>query len=83
MSTPDAGSAAAEPAAANKPISGQETVVVRKVKRKYSVRTRAASCFCSACQRSQYEDCHVKKIYPGIVPAMTGGQVRETVVMDT
>ena len=47
------------------------------------MRTRLASCFCSACQRSQYEDCHVSKAYPVIVPVVRDGQVRETVIMDT
>ena len=32
---------------AKKPASGEEEVVVRKVKRRYRVRTRLASCFCS------------------------------------
>ena len=69
--------------AANKPVSGGETVVARKVKRKYRLRTRRASCFCSACQRSQYQDCHVNNAYSGIVPAPADENVEETVVMDT
>ena len=56
---------------------------MRKVKQTYRIRTRLASCFCSAGMRSQYEDCHVNRAYPGIVPALRGGQVRETVIMDT
>ena len=68
---------------AGEPVSGGEVVDVRKVKRTYRIRTRLASCFCSACQRSQYEDCHVIRAYPGIVPALSDGQVRETVIMDT
>ena len=68
---------------AGEPVSGEEVVNVRKVKRAYRIRTRLASCFCSACQRSQYEDCHVGRAYPGIVPALREVQVRETVIMDT
>ena len=69
---------------ANKPVSSEETVVARKkVKRKYRLRIRRASCFCSACQRSQYQDCHVNETYSGIVPALTDKKVEETVVMDT
>ena len=56
---------------------------MRKVKRTYRLRTRLASCFFSACQRSQYEDCYVNRAYPGIVPALRDGQVRETVIIDT
>ena len=54
---------------------------MRKVKRTNRLRTRLALCFCSACQR--YENCHVNRAYPGIVPALRDGQVRETVIMDT
>ena len=68
---------------AGEPVSGEEVVDVRKVKRTYRIRTRLASCFCSACQRSQYEVCHVNRAYPGIVPALRDGQVTETVIMDT
>ena len=69
---------------AGEPVSGEQVVNVRKVKRTYRIRTRLASCFCSASQRSQYEDCHViSRAYPGIVPALRDGQVRETVIMDT
>ena len=38
---------------AGEPVSGEEVVDARKVKRTYRIRTRLASCFCSACQRSQ------------------------------
>ena len=62
---------------------GRMFASVRKVKRTYRIRTRLASCFCSACQRSQYEECHVNRAYPGIVPALRDGQVRETVNMDS
>ena len=68
---------------AGEPVSGEEVVNVRKVKRTYIIRTRLASCFCSACQRSRYEDCHVSRAYPGFVPVLGDGQVRETVIMDT
>ena len=34
---------------AGKPVSAEEVVDVRKVKRTYTIRTRLASCFCSAC----------------------------------
>ena len=68
---------------ASEPVTGEEVVNVRKVKRTYMIRIRMASCFCSACQRSQYEDCHVNRAYPGIVPALRDGRVRETVIMDT
>ena len=68
---------------AGEPVSSEEVVDVRKVKRTHRIRTRLASCFCSTCQRSQNEDCHVNRAYPGIVPALRGGQVRETVIMDT
>ena len=68
---------------AGEPVSGEEVVDVRKVKRTYRIRTRLASCFCSACQRSQYKDFRISRAYPGIVPALRDGQVRETVIMDT
>ncbi|CAM9146044.1 unnamed protein product [Pylaiella littoralis] len=68
---------------ADKPVSGEEMVVVRKVKMIYNVRTRSSSCFCSACQDSQYKDCHVHRAYPGLVSAMRNGEVKETVIMDT
>ena len=68
---------------AGEPVSGEEVVDVRKVKRTYSIRTRLVSCFCSTCQRSQYKDCHVNTAYPGIVPALRDGQVKETVIMGT
>ena len=61
----------------------QKVKKVKKVKWAYRLRTRLASCFCSACQRSQYEDCHVNRAYPGIVTALRDGQVREAVIMDT
>ena len=67
---------------AGEPVSGEEVVDARKVKRTYRIRTRLVSCFCSACQRSQYEDCHVNRAYPGIVPALKDGQVREKVIID-
>ena len=68
---------------AGEPVSGEEVVDVRKSKRTYSIRTCLVSCFCSACQRSQYEDGHVNRAYPGIVPALRDGQVRETAIMYT
>ena len=68
---------------AGEPVSGEKMVNVRTVKRTYRIRTRLASCFCLACQRSQYEDCQVSRAYPCIIPALRGGQVRETVIMDT
>ena len=68
---------------AGEPVWGEEVVDVRKVKRTYRLITRLASCFFSACQRSHYEDCHVNRAYPGIVPALRDGQVRETVIIDT
>ena len=68
---------------AGEPVSGEKVVDVRKVKQTYRIRTGLASCFCSVWQRSQYEDSHVNRAYPGIVPAMRDGQVRETVIMDT
>ena len=64
---------------ASEPVSGEEVVNVRKVKRTYRIRTHLASCFCSACQSFQYEDCHVSRAYPGIVPAPRDVQVRENV----
>ena len=67
---------------AEKPASGEEEVVVRKVKRRYRVRTRLASCFCSQCQISRYEECH-NITYPALVPALMHGKVKETVIMDT
>ena len=65
------------------PVSGEEEVTVRKVTRKYRVKTRMASCFCSSCQISKYEECHVYRTYPALVPALMGGEVKETVIMDT
>ena len=46
---------------AEKPASGEEEVVVRKVTRRYRVRSRLASCFCSQCQISRYEECHINR----------------------
>ena len=68
---------------AEKLASGEEEVVVRKVKRRCRVRTRLASCFCSQCQISKYEGCHINRTYPALVPAMMDGQVKEMVIMDT
>ena len=68
---------------AEKPASGEEEVVVRKVKRKYRVRTRLAACFCLQCQISRYEECHINRTYPALVPALMDGQVKKTVIMDT
>ena len=68
---------------AGKPVSGEEVVEMYKVKLKNNLRTRLASCFCSACQRSQYKGSHVNRAYPGILPAMRKGQVRETIILDT
>ena len=65
------------------PISGEEEVTVKKIKRRYPVRTRLASCFCSSCQISNYEECHVTRTYPAFVPAFQDGEVKETVIMDT
>ena len=65
------------------PVSGEEEVTVRKVTRKYRVKTRMASCFCSSCQISKYEECHVYRTYPALVPALMDGEVKETVIMDT
>ncbi|CAN0497999.1 unnamed protein product, partial [Ectocarpus sp. 12 AP-2014] len=65
------------------PVSGEEDVTCRKVKRTYRLRTRLASCFCSACQRCEYEQCYVSKTYPRLVPALQKGEVKETVIMDT
>ena len=65
------------------PVSGEEEVTVRKVTRKYRVKTRMASCFCSSCQISKYEECHVYRTYPALVPALMDGEVKETAIMDT
>ena len=65
------------------PISGEEEVTVIKIKRRYPVRTRLASCFCSSCQISNYKECHVTWTYPALVPAFQDGEVKETVIMDT
>ena len=65
-----------------KPASGKEEVVVRRVKRRYRVRTRWVSCFCSQCQISRYEKCHISRTYPALVPALMDSQVKETVIMD-
>ena len=67
---------------AEKPASGDEEVVVRKVKRRYRVRTRLASCFYSQCQISRYAECHINRTYSALVPAMMDGQAKETVIMD-
>ena len=53
--------------------------IVRKVERRYCVRTRLASCFCSL--RDWYEKCHINRTYPALVPALMDGQVKETVIM--
>ena len=60
------------------PISGEEEVTARKIKRRYPVRTRLASCFCSSCQTSNYEECHVTRTYLALVPAFQDGEVKET-----
>ncbi|CAB1097448.1 unnamed protein product [Ectocarpus sp. CCAP 1310/34] len=65
------------------PVPGEEDVTCRKVKRTYRLRTRLASCFCSACQRCEYEQCYVSKTYPRLVPALQEGEVKETVITDT
>ena len=66
-------------------VSGEKEVVVRKVVRKYRVKTRLASCFCSSCQISinRYEECDINRTYPALVPAMMNGEVKGTVIMDT
>ncbi|CAN0091910.1 unnamed protein product, partial [Ascophyllum nodosum] len=63
---------------AEKPASGEEKVVVWKVKRRYRVRTRLASCFCSQCQISRYEECHINRTYPALVPAVIDDKVKDT-----
>ena len=68
---------------AEKPASGKEEVVARKSKRRYRVRTRLASYFCSQCQISMYEECHINRTYPILVPAMMDGEAKEMVIMDT
>ena len=65
------------------PILGEEEVTVRKIKRRYPVRTRLASCFCSSCQISNYEEYHVTRTYLALVPVFQDGEVTETVLMDT
>lgn len=67
------------------PVPGQseELIVCRKVARTYKLRTRLASCFCSSCQRSEYEKCYVNQAYPRLVPVMQDGHVTERVVMNT
>ena len=64
-------------------ISGAQEVTIRKVTRKYRVKTRRAFCFCSSCQISKYDECHVHRTYPALVPALMDGEVKETVIMDT
>ena len=64
------------------PVLGEEEVTVRKVTRKYRVKTRMASCFCSSCQISKYEECHVYRTYPALVPALMDGEVKEPALMD-
>ena len=64
-----------------KPASGEEEVV-RKAKRRYRLRTRLlASCFCSQCQMSRYEECHINRTYPALVPVLMDSQVKETVII--
>ena len=60
---------------AERSASGEEDVVVKKVKLRYRVRTRLASCFCSQCQISRYEECHINRTYPALVPALMDGEV--------
>lgn len=64
-------------------VAGNEKVTAKKVKRRHAVRTRSAACFCSSCQVLNYEECHVHKTYPLLVPAVMDGEVKETVVMVT
>ena len=75
---------------AEEPVSGEEEVVVRKVIRKYRVKTRLASCFCSSCQISiililigARSATSTERTYPAPVPAMINDEVKETVIMDT
>ena len=68
---------------AEKPASGEEEAVVRKVKKRYRVRTRLASCFCSQCQISRYGEYHINRTYPALVPEMMDGEVNKMVIMDT
>lgn len=56
---------------------GVEEVVAMKVKRKYRLRDRLAPCFCSSCQDSKYDECHVHKVYPALVPEKVEGEVKE------
>ena len=65
---------------AEEPVSGKGEVVVRRV---YRVKTRLASCFCSLCQICRYEEGHINRTYPALVPAMINGEVNETVIMDS
>lgn len=59
---------------ATEPVSGRQTAVIRKVIRKYGVKTRLASCFCSSCQISKYEECHINRAYPALVRKFKDGQ---------
>ena len=54
------------------PISREEEVTVRKIKRRYPARTQLASCFCSSCQISNYEECHVTRTYPALRSCFSG-----------
>ena len=66
------------------PESGVEPAVCeRKVVLTHKLDTYLASCFCSACQLRQYDGCYTHSIYPVLVPKLEGGEVQETVVMDT
>ena len=58
-----------------KPASGEEEVVVRKVNRRYCVGTRLASFSCPQCQIPRYEEDHILRTKPALVPAMTAGEV--------
>lgn len=58
-------------------------MVCRKVTRTHKLSTRLASCFCSSCQRSEFDQRYVTQTYPRLVPTMQDGHVTERVVMDT
>lgn len=64
-------------------MSGQEVVRVEKSVIAHKLYTSLASCFCSACQRREYNHCYMNTMYPGLAPTLKAGEVEETVIMDT
>ena len=62
---------------------GCEVVRAEKVVLARELYTSAASCFCSACRRREYNECFTNSMFPGQVPVPKTDEVEETVVRVT